>query len=77
MLDAVVAGIGIGVLPCFITTNVRGIECLEEVGRPEAEDIWLVTHQDARGIERVRIVAEWLLRLFAEHADWLAGARAP
>ena len=77
MLDAVAAGLGIGVLPCFITTKTRGITCLEGVGAPEPEDIWLVTQAEARSVERVRVVSNWLLALLVEHADWLAGGQGP
>jgi DNA-binding transcriptional LysR family regulator len=75
MLDAVAAGLGIGVLPCFITSETPQITCLEEVGPPEPEDIWLVTRDDARDIERVRIVADWLINVLAKHKDRLAGGQ--
>jgi DNA-binding transcriptional LysR family regulator len=77
MLDAVAAGLGIGVLPCFITTKTRGIVCLEEVGPPEPEEIWLVTQAEARSVERVQVVSKWLLAQFVEHAEWLAGGQGP
>ena len=77
MLDAVAAGLGIGVLPCFITTKTREIVCLEGVGPPEPEEIWLVTQAEARSVERVQVVSKWLLAQFVEHAEWLAGGRGP
>lgn len=73
MLKAVSAGLGIGVLPSFITNGAENVVCLNEVGPPEPEVIWLVTHPDTRDIARVRVVAQWLLRLFSDHATWLAG----
>ena len=77
MLDAVAAGLGIGVLPCFIATKTPGIVRLEGVGAAEPEEIWLVTQADARGIERIRVVSSWLLAKFVEVADWLAGGPGP
>lgn len=73
MLDAILAGLGIGVLPCFITKGRPGIVCLTRVGAPAPEDIWLVTHEDSRGVARIRIVTEWLASLFVKHAAFLAG----
>jgi DNA-binding transcriptional LysR family regulator len=73
MLDAVAVGLGIGVLPCFIATKTPGIVRVEGVGSAEPEEIWLVTQADARSIERIRVVSNWLLAKFVEHADWLAG----
>lgn len=73
MLDAIAAGLGIGVLPCFITAGRPGIVCLTRAGPPSPEDIWLVTHEDSRNITRVRVVADWLASLFVKRAPWLAG----
>ena len=74
MLDAVAAGLGIGVLPCFLAANAEGVVCLETVGPPEPEVIWLVTHPDTLEIQRVRVVTAWLAQLFARNADALAGS---
>lgn len=76
MLDAVVAGLGIGVLPCFLAQGAPDVVCLQDVGPPAPEVIWLVTHPDTVEIARVRAVTRWLLELFARNADTLAG-RAP
>lgn len=77
MLDAVAAGLGIGVLPCLIANLADDLVCLEAVGGPRPETIWLVTHADTREIERVRIVSRWVGQLFEDHADALAGRCAP
>jgi DNA-binding transcriptional LysR family regulator len=74
MLDAVVVGLGIGVLPCFITRDHRNLVCLRAVGGPLPEQIWLVTHPDALKLVRVRLVFDWLKEIFAQSADRLAGA---
>ena len=68
MLDAVAAGLGIGVLPCILGRQREGLVCLETVGPPAPEMIWLVTHPDTREIERVRLVMAWLGELFARNA---------
>jgi DNA-binding transcriptional LysR family regulator len=73
MLDAVVAGLGIGVLPCCLAAGVPGVMCLEAVGPPAPEVIWLVTHPDTVEIARVRAVARWLLEIIERNANSLAG----
>ena len=72
MLDAVAAGLGIGVLPCFLATRESGVVCLETLGPPQLETIWLVTHPDAYGIAHVRTAAEWLVSVFASNSSALA-----
>jgi DNA-binding transcriptional LysR family regulator len=71
MLDAVAAGLGIGVLPCFLAARASDLVCVAPVGAPQPEAIWLVTHPDTVGVERIRVVAAWLLALYAEHAATL------
>lgn len=73
MLDAVAAGLGIGVLPCFLAARAPDVVCLETVGPPAPEVIWLVTHPDTVEVKRVRVVTAWLLDLFARNASTLAG----
>ncbi len=72
MLDAVAAGLGIGVLPCFLAARVPELVCLESVGPPQPESIWVVAHPDALAIERVRLVMAWIVQQFAVHASTLA-----
>jgi DNA-binding transcriptional LysR family regulator len=73
MLDAVVANLGIGVLPSFLAAHEPEAMNLKAVGPPAPETIWLVSHPDTAKIARVRAVTRWLLELFAENADTLAG----
>ncbi len=75
MLDAVVASLGIGVLPCFLAAREPDVVSLEAVGPPAPETIWLVTHPDTVKIARVRTVVRWLLELFTLNADTLAGRK--
>ena len=72
MLDAVVAGLGLGVLPCFLCDGVADLVCLETVGGRQPEDIWLVTHPDTRKVVRVRVVVDWLKEIFERNAARLA-----
>jgi len=71
MLEAVSTGLGIGVLPCFLTTGMTNVVCVDTIGPPEPETIWLVTHPDTVGVERVRVVDDWLVDRFVQKADFL------
>ncbi len=75
MLDAVAAGLGIGVLPCFLTAHLDTLVCLDEVGPAQPELIWLVSHPDALAAERVRVVMDWLKEQFARNAATLRTAK--
>ena len=73
MLDAVAAGIGIGVLPSFLARTREGLRNIDTVGPPRPETIWVVSHPDCREVERIRIVADWLVQQFADKAEMLVG----
>jgi DNA-binding transcriptional LysR family regulator len=77
MLDAVVASLGIGVLPCFLAMREPEVVSLGAVGPPAPETIWLVSHPDTAKIARVRAVTRWLLELFVKNADLIGGVRDP
>jgi DNA-binding transcriptional LysR family regulator len=72
-IEAVRAGAGVGVLPCYIAD---GDPLLERVTPPlpelEAEH-WVIVHRDLRRAACVRAVIDWVHRLFEERRDELAG----
>jgi DNA-binding transcriptional LysR family regulator len=74
MLDAVAAGLGIGVLPCCLAAHATDLVCVDTIGPPRPEVIWLVTHPDTLGVERVRAVSQWLLDQIEQNAAVLAGS---
>jgi DNA-binding transcriptional LysR family regulator len=70
-LSAVVAGMGLAVLPHFLARQA-GLHCLEsELG--VEQPIWLVIHSDLAHSRRVRVVADHLIALFAAQAAALKG----
>lgn len=75
-VSAVSAGLGLGVLPHFMA-RASGLQCLQpEIGADQT--LWLVMHSDLAGSRRVRVLADHLIALFADHQDRLAmpeGAR--
>ncbi|MBI3368950.1 MAG: hypothetical protein HY021_11050 [Burkholderiales bacterium] len=70
--QALAAGGGIGVLPCFIADPVPGLQRVF----PECVAVntgWIVYHEAARDTSRVRVVAEALVAFFRGHEAMFAG----
>lgn len=66
----IVAGVGIGVLPCFIGDKEPGLVPLLPSVRIERK-FWLVTHKDNRSLERVKAGRDWLLKITQQDAKLL------
>jgi DNA-binding transcriptional LysR family regulator len=70
---AVRAGIGVGLLPCFLGD---ADPMLERITPPVAElgaEYWVIVHRDLRRAACVRAVIDWIRRLFDECRQELAG----
>jgi DNA-binding transcriptional LysR family regulator len=72
LLDAVVAGVGLGVLPCYLGEDHAGLERLA-LGGVGQEEIWAVTQADVRRSPRVRVAIDWLADRFREEQARLLG----
>ena len=74
--DAVRAGIGVGLLPCYLGDPDP---LLERVTPPVTElgaEYWVIVHRDLRRAACVRAVMDWIRRVFDERRDELAGTVA-
>lgn len=75
-LEAIRAGAGLGILPCFVgdadPTLVRVTGLLPEL----ANDQWLLVHPDLKAVSRVRLVMEWIRATYREARRTLAGGRS-
>jgi DNA-binding transcriptional LysR family regulator len=72
-LEAIRAGTGRGVLPCYVGDGHPLLERLT-VPIPEiAAEYWIVVHRDLRRSACVRAVIDWVKTQFAEQRDLLAG----
>src|SRR6266851_9876883 len=74
--DAVRAGIGVGLLPCYVGD---ADPLLERVTPPVSElgaEYWVIVHRDLRRAACVRVVMDWIRRVFDERRDELAGTVA-
>ena len=71
LAEATAAGIGFGLLPCFIGSATPGLTRLTPPIADMAEGLWLLTHSDLRATARVRAFMD-----FAGGGDREAAERA-
>jgi DNA-binding transcriptional LysR family regulator len=75
-LEAIRAGTGRGVIPCYLAD---GQPLLERLGAPIPElaaTYWMVVHRDMRRVPTVRAAIDWVRQVFAEQRDLIAGDTA-
>jgi len=72
-LEAIRAGTGRGVLPCYVGDGHPLLERLTPPIPEIAAEYWIIVHRDLRRAACVRAVIDWVKALFAEHRDVLAG----
>jgi len=72
-LEAIRAGTGLGILPCFVgdsdPTLVRLTAPLAEL----SDNYWLLVHPDLKTVPRVRLVIDWIRRAFKDERSVLQG----
>jgi len=71
---AVRAGLGIGLLPCFLADG----QDLVRLWAPPADldsELWVLTHRDLRATPRIRAVLDYFYDAFVDARDLLAGSR--
>jgi DNA-binding transcriptional LysR family regulator len=73
-LEAIRAGTGRGVLPCYVGDGHPLLERLTPPVPELAADYWIIVHRDLRRAACVRAVIDWMKVLFAEQRDVIAGA---
>ncbi len=77
--NAVLAGAGVGLLPCYQARKRPALVALSS-GPVCAREAWLVYHRDQRNVPRVRAVADWLVAIFdaqREAFEWPAASDSP
>ena len=76
ILAAVRAGMGIGVLPCWLAdADGELVRVLPE--QTLVHELWLVVHHDLRRAARIRAVTDFIVDEVARAAPQLAGTSAP
>jgi DNA-binding transcriptional LysR family regulator len=73
--EAIRAGSGRGVLPCYVGDGDPSLERLTPPLPELAAEYWVIVHRDLRRAACVRAVIDWVRRAFAEQRDALAGTR--
>jgi DNA-binding transcriptional LysR family regulator len=71
--EAVAAGIGLALLPCFIGSRTHGIARLAPADPDLEGGLWLLTHADLRQTARVRAFMDFAGREIAAQRKRLAG----
>ncbi|MGR9117564.1 MAG: LysR family transcriptional regulator [Gammaproteobacteria bacterium] len=73
--EAAKAGMGIGMLPCFLGDPEPTLQRLPPgVARP-SYDLWLLTHTDMRTTARLRIFSEFIAKAVSSHKMLIEGRR--
>ena len=72
LLDAILKGTGLGVLPCFVGDQEQDLRRLELVPGDGAT-LYLLVHKDMRKSPAVRLMMDAVTDLFAEYNDVLHG----
>jgi DNA-binding transcriptional LysR family regulator len=72
-VEAIRAGTGRGVLPCYVGDGHPLLERLTAPIPELAAEYWIIVHRDLRRAACVRAVIDWAKALFAEQKDVLAG----
>jgi molybdate transport repressor ModE-like protein len=72
ILDALIAGAGLAVLPCFLGAEEPALVQLSgPIDDLDREGLWLVLHEDMRDRPRVRLVADRIAALFQRYRHQL------
>jgi DNA-binding transcriptional LysR family regulator len=72
-LEAIRAGTGRGVLPCYVGDGHPLLERLTPPIPEIAAEYWIIVHRDLRRAACVRAVIDWMKALFAEQRAVLTG----
>jgi DNA-binding transcriptional LysR family regulator len=73
--EAIRAGTGRGVLPCYVGDSHPLLERLTAPIPELAATYWIVVHRDLRRSPCVRAVIDWIRHVFTEQRHVIAGAR--
>ncbi|HXP96553.1 MAG TPA: LysR family transcriptional regulator [Telmatospirillum sp.] len=72
LVAAVKAGLGLGVLPCYlgdVEPNLRRLQTIEGLG----QEMWILTHADLKRTPRIRVLMDHLARELSRRRDLIEG----
>lgn len=64
---AVQAGLGVGMLPCFLGDADTSLSRLDSDAGTLSRDLWLVYHRDLKASRRVGVMRDFIVELVATH----------
>lgn len=70
-LEFVAAGMGLGVLPCFMADEIPSLERVLPVEASIVRTFWVSTHQDIKTAPRISAVRRWLTALVQQKRSLL------
>jgi DNA-binding transcriptional LysR family regulator len=70
---AIEAGMGIGILPCFLGDRLKGVQRVRTIAIGQPVDIWLVSHVSLKENKVVRGLIDFLAKSMRRDAATLAG----
>jgi DNA-binding transcriptional LysR family regulator len=73
-LEAIRAGTGRGVLPCYVGDGQPLLERMTPPIPELAAEYWVIVHRDLRRAACVRAVMDWVRQVFAEQRGLIAGS---
>ena len=77
MFEAIKAGVGIGMLPCFIGDTSPDLRRLPPYQQEDVFDLWLLTHADLRKTAKVRAFMNFMAEALMPHRDLIEGRMPP
>ena len=72
-VEAMRAGAGLGILPCFVGDADAALVRLTPPIAELSGDYWLLVHPDLKGVARVRLLIDWVRAAFKDGRQALQG----
>ena len=72
-IGAALAGMGMTMLPCFLGDNTADLKRVPKAVPCVNHDIWMLSHPDNRDVTRLRRFREFIVTLFDDKQNMLAG----
>lgn len=76
MAAAVQAGVGVGILSCFVADSMKGLVRLSPLIRETDHEYWVLTHRELRDVARVATVYAHLRKAFSALRPLFVGESA-
>jgi DNA-binding transcriptional LysR family regulator len=73
---AVSAGLGVGVLPCYVGDALAGVTRIKMGPASPREGIYLISHPTQSKLARCRVVSDFLIKFTQRNRETFAGVRA-